>query len=267
MKRISDKVQRLGQRAAQVRQTIESLPPKLTHMRSAVANTTLEVQKLRSEIMTSVGTLRAENDDQLIAALREIDGGKETLAAAGCSVGTVDLDLGPTRKLVVRLWRSGRVSGPALRGLLEANADKPALKSLLIALQKADELTARVDLQHLVHNRLTVEIGLVPSVRIGWGDDEFPGSELTTEPSVVPAAPSQPSEPAAVGVKAPAPSFFEPRPASPATTPPGIVTTHAPDAMVSPVVAVPAAADAAPAPRAARWSASALDRFKKMPPV
>jgi len=249
MKKFTDKVQRLSQRAAALRQTIESVPPKIAEMREAFAASTGQVQKLRADLVASVSTLRAETDVQLIAHLREIDAGVEVLEEAGCRLHVVELDLGPQRRVVTRLERVDDVDADTLQALREANAQRPAIVALLSAIAKADELAATVNLDALSLRQITVEIGLIPSVRIGWQADAH-----------VMAAPA--SAPAAVAVVVPEPGepgrsvFFERR--APAIEP----KVEPVDAAVPeshPTVAVPAATPAAD------WRKGALDRFKQMP--
>src|SRR5688572_30174670 len=103
MKKIAGKIQQMTQRADELRRVVEGVPPKIAQVKQAIAATTGQVQKLRSDIMSSVGVLRAETDAQIVETLREIDGKLDVLKEAGCRLERADLDLGPTRRLIVHL--------------------------------------------------------------------------------------------------------------------------------------------------------------------
>lgn len=258
MKRFAQKVQRLSRRAAELQQVVQGVPPRIVEIRDAVTAASTQVQKLRSDIAASVGTLRSETDAQLIATLQALDSHATVLGAAGLRLDRVEMDLGPHRRVVVRLERIEEVPTAAVQQLLAEHRDVPAVRALLTAALKAGELAAGVNLTGLVYTYLTVEIGLIPSVRIGWqaGADDAVEDQLAA-PLPVAAAVGRP-------LTTEAGPFFAPRPPSPAGAA-ASVAGEFPAIAANAATGAPAANAPAPAPRSASWNASALDRFKKMP--
>lgn len=265
MKKFTDKVHRLSQRAAEIKHMIESVPPKVSEIRDAVTAATGQVQKLRADIISSVSTLRAETDTQLLSALREIDEAADVLAEAGVRLEGVDMDLGATRRLIVQLERIENVDGRRLQALLTANAAHPTLHALLAAVIKADELTDKVEFKYLGFTKLIVEIGLIPSVRIGWRTEMEEPDQV--EPAVATAAPAAATL-ATHAMSAPS-TFFERRATPQAEAAPKPAAASAAVFAHGAGDAKPATATtpvpAARASHADKWRASALDRFKKMP--
>ena len=273
MKKIPEKLQRLSQRAAEIRQTIESVPPIISGLRDTVATATANVQKLRADLINSVATLRAETDGQLLTTLREIDGAGEVLAEAGCRLERAELDLGPARRLVVHLERVENVDSNNLRTLLVRQTERPAVQALLRALIKADELADSVELAHLRPTQFTVEIGLIPTVRIGWSPAPLE-DEAKSSAGDVPASDAQPSprsETAASAIPVASSSqsaFFQRRTDRPGAT----KTDPSKEARRDLVGLLAAEVKRRDAPVSAReqgkpddWRRTALDRFKKMP--
>ena len=120
MNKLVSKVQRLNQKAANLRHVIENVPPKLGELRQTVTAAVGQVQKLRAEIVSGVSSLRSENDEQLVRRLREIDEGSEVLEEAGVRLAEVEMDLGLNRRLIVQLERFERIDPTQLRALLNA---------------------------------------------------------------------------------------------------------------------------------------------------
>lgn len=256
MKRIATKVQEMARRADEIRRVVEGVPPKIAEVREAVASTVGHVQKLRGELMTGLGTLRLENEGQMLESLREIDRNVEVLREAGCEVERADLDLGPTRKLVVHLRRVEDVDAEELRRLIDAHQALPTVRALLAAVLKADELASGVALQELSYARLTVELGAYPSVRMGWRSEEASGASVAA--AAMSAAPES-SATAAAPVFAQT-NYFERRPINE----PSAARSSAETPVEAPKTEAPAA-KAQPVKNA--WGAEALARFKKMPEV
>jgi hypothetical protein len=263
MKKFSDKVHRLSQRAAEIKHAIESVPPKIAEIRDAAIAATGQVQKLRADILSGVSTLRAETDTQFITALREIDSAAEVFHEAGCELAGIDLDLGPARKIRVTLKWDDDIDANRVRALHQANATQPTVAAILAALLKADELSENVELEQLRHATITVEIGLVPSVRIGWRAKSETNELASGAFAAVVAAP-MPATPPPTEFKSS--SYFEHHDSAAAAKPaPETRTESSPSSTLAPH-AVTTAAAAQPNNRA-KWQASALDRFKKMPDV
>ncbi len=257
MKTITGKVQRLAQRAAELKQLAESAPAKIAEARATLSAATADVQKLRADIISSVGTLRAETDTQLISVLRKIDGSADVLAEAGYLLERTDLDLGPTRRVTVTLERVEDVDETKLKHLISANAQEPTLHAILQAILKADQLAGSVDLEELAFTKLTIDVGLIPSVRLGWT------TNTPRRAAFVAAAPIPPpvvsTLPSAFGQGG---GFFE-RKEVPATIQAHPVAVAAAAPVVAQTVSVPITAS--PAVQQPQNRASALDRFKKMP--
>lgn len=254
MKKFTTKVQQVARRADEIRRVVEGVPPKIAEVREAVASTVAHVQKVRSELLTGLGTLRVESESQLMESLREIDSNVNVLHEAGCRVERVDLDLGPTRKLVVHLRRMEDRGADSLRALEQEHAGKATIRSLLAAVIKADELASGVELEALEYSRLTVDIGAYPSVRMGWQTSAGP------EDVNPPARPTT----AVAGESAPVfaqSNFFERRPAAgPAELQRESAPTRSEPTAASNLKQI----EPAPAVKNA-WGAESLDRFKKMP--
>lgn len=265
MKTITGKVQRLAQRAAELKQLAESAPARIAEARATLSAATADVQKLRADIISSVGTLRAETDTQLISALREIDANADVLAEAGYLLERTDLDLGPTRRVTVTLERVEDVDEIKLKHLISTSSQKPTLHAILQAILKADQLTGSIDLEELHFTKLTIDVGLIPSVRVGWTTNTSRRATFTAAttipPTVVSALPSAFGQIGSGG-------FFERRDATASTIPAQPITAPAIPAsvlvqQVAPVVVQQVPATAGTAQTQNR--ASALDRFKKMP--
>jgi hypothetical protein len=262
MKKFTERVQRVSQKAAEIRQTIERVPARVAEIREIGAMATGEVQKLRTELVSSLSTLRAETDDQLVTALREIDGDSETLLEAGFRLRGVDMDLGSVRRLKVHLERVSEVDPAAIRALQDDNADKPALHTLLVALTKAGELAGTIPLDHLRYGAITIEMGLIPSVRVGWRASG--PSFAKSLPPALPIATVVPSAPAAAVSPT---SFFESRPAASRAVPGAAAPVAGSDSEIPLPTAIPTAQPIRTASTVAgkEWRTGALERFKKMP--
>lgn len=263
MKTITGKVQRLAQRAAELKQLAESAPAKIAQARATLTAATSDVQKLRADIISSVGTLRAETDTQLIQALREIDGSADVLADAGYLLERADLDLGPTRRVTVTLERVEDVDEIKLKHLISASSHAPTLHAILQAILKADQLTGSIDLEELNFTKLTIDVGLIPSVRVGWTTNAPRRAAFSAvTPISPPVMGTLPSTFAQGG------GFFERKEAAlgPVQAAPVTVTTPAAPVVVQQAAQVVVQQATSPATTVTTPNrASALDRFKKMP--
>lgn len=264
MKTITGKVQRLAQRAAELKQLAESAPAKIAQARATLTAATSDVQKLRADIISSVGTLRAETDTQLIQALREIDGSADVLADAGYLLERADLDLGPTRRVTVTLERVEDVDEIKLKHLISANSHVPMLHAILQAILKADRLTGSVDLEELSFTKLTIDVGLIPSVRVGWTTNTPRRAAFSAAtpipPPVVSTLPSSFAQGGGFFERKEAAATVQAQPVTLSTAAAPVVVQQAAQVVVQPAPT--------PAPTATVQipnRASALDRFKKMP--
>jgi len=259
MKNIIHKIQDLGQKAAQIKQVIEAAPAQAAQLRETVMMTAGQLQQMRSDVQTAVGGLRADNEERLTHALREINDGADTFLDAGYQLIGVDMEVSPGQRLAVHLAKVESVAEARIHSLISANVGHPTISALLTSLAKADALTGNMHLSNLSYRELVVHVGPTPSVRLHWRADDVIESPApahsTVRPPPVPVAVATPSP--ALPTFGPS-SFFEPR-----------ATPHAAELKPSEPTA-PAGAPAAHVPvvktvQGSDWKQSALDRFKKMP--
>jgi len=259
MKNIIHKIQDLGQKAAQIKQVIESAPAQAAQLRETVMMTAGQLQQMRSDVQTAVSGLRADNEDRLTHALRELNDGADTFLEAGYQLVGVEMEVSPVQRLIVRLAKVESVSESRIHSLVSANVARATISALLASLAKAEALTGRMHLSNLSYRELVVHVGPTPSVRLcWWADDVIESVEPAhgvVRPPPVPVVTATPSPALPTFGQS---SFFEPR-----------STPHAPEP--KPVeAAAPANVPAAHAPvvktvQGSDWKQSALDRFKKMP--
>lgn len=268
MKKFIHKMQDLGQKAAHLKQVVDAAPAKAAQIRESVLMTAGQLQQLRHDVQSTVTGLRADNDDRLAQALREIDGSAATFREAGYELTGVDLEASPTQRLIVHLEKHESVSESTLRSLLSANSGRQTVYALLAALAKADALSEKVSLSHLNYRELVVHVGSAPTIRLCWWA-ERPEAESAVIASAPTHSPQVASAPATAPNPPPLPafsqsSFFEQR--TVATAPRSATAPSVPES-TAPVIASPSTVAAAPepVPSGSQWKQSALERFKKMP--
>ncbi|MGE3310583.1 MAG: hypothetical protein AB7O66_11475 [Limisphaerales bacterium] len=301
--RLVTRIQKLGQQAGRLRQVVEAAPAQAARLRENVVLTVGQLHQLRSELLTGITELRADSGEHLLKVLEEIRGATDVFGEAGFELAGVDLELGLNAgQRLLLLLRAVEPADPAtIDRLARAQVSRPAVRGVLAALQRAVELAGTVDLPDLVLSRLTVAVGPVPTVRIGWREtaetpEPEPAPELapvsTSQPPPVlsttsgmvlsPTLPSPPHEVARSSVltfgtaAAPAPVG----PAQPSGgPPPGKPVEPTPPPSASAVGAPPPEPTPTPTPTptpslstlsssrrlGSDWRAGALDRFKKMP--
>jgi hypothetical protein len=260
MKKFVHKVQELGNKAAQIKAAIESVPPRVGEVRQAIAATASQFQQLRSEVQSNVTTLRADSEEKLIETLTEIDGNAAAFREAGYDLYDVEMELGIPQRLIVHLEKVEDVPYHHLRSVAAANENKPSTHAILSALIKAEEMDDRVNLVNLTYHKLVVYVGPLPVVRLCWCSNTMEQAAVPTAPPALPAVSSTPSSSGFSSSMFGSSSFFEKRtPAVSTTTPssetpaatPHVTPTHA---HVSPE----------PAPHSEQRE-DPLARFKKMP--
>lgn len=265
MKKFIQRVQDLSQKATQLKQVVEAAPAQAAQLRDTVLTTAGQFQQMRQDVQSSVMGLRADNEDRLAQALREINDSAGVFEEAGYMLTGVDMEVSPVQRLVVHLDRFESPGDETLRSLLAANAGRQTTFALLNALAKAEAISEKVTLTHLTYRGLVVHVGPAPTIRLCWASDSeeaAPVAEVPRTQASLPAATTPP----------PLPSFgqsggmFERRPAMPA--PAAAQPIHEPE--VAPTAAAPIASHtdlvaSAPAAHGSDWKATALDRFKKMP--
>lgn len=266
-------MQKLGQKAAQVQQAMEAMPGKIAHLRETVAMTTSQLQQLRSGVQASVADLRVDSEARLINAMEEINDSTDIFLEAGFELIGVDMEFGPSQRVIVHLTKVEEVSPSAVGAVLAANQQRKTTLALLRALTQADEVAQKVDLKNLSYRKAMVHLGPIPVVRLCWRPEEEIEEEETvaaTPASVSPPPPAPP--PPSVFAQS---SFFERRPAQPsqaavaASSPPGLPAgiLEGTPAPVGPRISEPVQ-ELSPASATAvksDWKQGALDRFKKMP--
>jgi len=259
MKNFINKVQDLGKKAAEIKQAIQSAPAKAAEVREALTMTAGELHQLRADVQANLNGLRATGEDRLLQAMREINDNTYTFEEAGYELTGMDLDLNLNQRLAVYLQRFEDVPHVKLRALL-AKESRETIKSILSGLLKAEESAANVELTHLNYDGVIVHIGAVPLIRMCWRSDTLLQQQTAKQisPEMKPAS-LMPESPASG-------TFFERRVVSPPqseapapqqtlVTTPDLVSTTLPKEVSNEPLNVPASP----------WSASALDRFKKMP--
>lgn len=256
MKKFVTRVQEIGNKAAQIKAAIESVPPRVLEVREAVAGAASQFQQLRSEVQSNVTTLRADSEEKLIETLREIDGAAPTFREAGYELYDIEMELGLPQRLIVHLEKVEDVPHHRVRSLIASHEKFKTTHAILQALLKAEELAERVDLTNVSYHKLTVYVGPLPVVRLGWcanSVSEQPVLPTTTQPVAGSAQPASAFPSSSIFGSG---SFFEKR--SPA------VSTTAPSAESAPLTSAHAPVSAAPEPTAHERE-DPLARFKKMP--
>lgn len=274
MKKFIQKIQSLGQRATELKEAVQQVPPKVAGIREAVALTTGQLRDLSTQVRNSVLGLKADQEDQLLAALREINDSSGIIRQAGFELGGIDFELSPVERLIVHLDRREDVRKSVLEALRDASQARPTVRALLESLMRAEEAADQVRLSDLDYRTLIVHVGPVPTVRLCWrpsgslSQAKRPG--LLSEPT--------PARPAAAAER---PSFF-------GSAPPGTSGLNTAEQASEPEQ--PPSASAAPPPRelvpepqrasppapatpevslaketAPVWNSDALQRFKTMP--
>ena len=269
MKTIFEKIQALTQKAAQLNEALKTVPGKAAELRETVMQAKGQLQQLRTEVESSVGVLRTDNEDGLLRIIQEIDDSAEILAETGYALRGVEVELALTPRLRIHLERVGEVSESAIQALRSATEHLRTTNALITALSKAVHLTSRVHTRHLEYAELTILVGAVPSIRLGWRVPKTSGSIASVSSGLSTTLPSTPNVSASAipshsssyfGEN----SFFERRTPVPAST---LTSAPAAAAVASPA---PSTASVLPAPTPFEpvkvdWRTNALDRFKKMP--
>jgi len=192
MKKFIRTLKSLSERAAQFQETLQQVPPKVAEIRRAVSLTSGQLRQLQADVQVNVASLKAENPDDLVEALHEINGSTEVFQEAGYELGHVEMELSPVPRLIVHLDRVEDVRDSILSSLTDANRERRITHALLNAVIQAEAVADRVDIQGQVYYRLIVHVGPVPSVRLGW----MPEPE-TASPAPTAGPPPLVSEPAA----------------------------------------------------------------------
>ncbi|MBA4148322.1 MAG: hypothetical protein H0X66_09415 [Verrucomicrobia bacterium] len=266
MRKFIHKVQDLSKKAGELKQTMHGLPGKAAELREAVVMSASELQQIRSDVQSNLHGLRANSEDRLLDAMRQINDHTDTFEEAGYELTGLDLDLAITQRLAVHFNKFEDVPHSTLRTLL-AKQTHETIKAILSGLIKAEETAANVELTHLKYDGVIMDIGAVPLIRMLWRSDTFAEQQTVIATSQVESAPAILSAPApspALG------SLFEQRSIPISTTSTSPTPEPQPTASVEslPPVATPQVAPVIVQPSTEEggdWKVNALDRFKKMP--
>lgn len=264
MKKFKSRMERLGQKTAQVQQAMETMPGKIAHIRETIAMTTSQLQQLRSGVQASVAELRVDSETKLISAMEEINDSTDIFLEAGFELIGVDMEFGPAQRVIVHLTRVEDVEPAKVGAVLAANQSRKTAHALLLALTQADQVAQKIDLKNLSYRKAMVHLGPIPVVRLCWRSDEESGEEesVTTLPEKVEVPPSAPPS---VFTQS---TYFERRPAQPSQTTVGTSSPADVQARASNADSSPAdvrSSRPAQEPAQSDWKQAALDRFKKMP--
>lgn len=257
MSKMIHRVQQLRRKAEDLKAAIKQIPPTVAEIRETVAQTTDQLQTLRSEVRQSIHELRADNDQRLSEALREINASQLVFLEAGFEVTGLDLEMTPSQRIMVHLRKLDDLHAGVIRSLMSANQNRPITHGILAAILQADEATQNIDLHTLHYDTLMVSIGAIPTLRIGWRAETEPAQSIASpQPPPPPPAQSQPSTIKTTGMT----EFFAPRAAQPATEP----ADDEPDEIEPSPEPTPAPVRT-PTSHAAAWSQETLQRFKQSP--
>ena len=262
MKRITRRMQELGQRAEQLQGIVNQMPGRVQGLRQSVASATEKLKQVRTDLTLSADALRGRAENDVVGLLAEIGEVGELLQGSGFELDGVDWDISLTRKLQVHIDRVKPTTVRALRALLAKHDGKPAANMILTALIQAQEAAEDVEVGRLVWTDVLIEIGSVTSVRIGWRELVEDEDDEPVAPPPLPSA--NPVLTSSTGYTAG--SFFRPKPAETAAPAPTVVSRptveSAPVAAISTVRIAP---PPAPSRSRERGDPMSLDRFKKMP--
>src|SRR5688572_17942497 len=101
MKNFINKVQDLGKKAAELKQAIQGAPAQAAQLREAVVMSADELHQIRSVVQANLHGLRANSEDRLLSAMREINDASLTFEEAGYELTGLDLDLSLPQRLEI----------------------------------------------------------------------------------------------------------------------------------------------------------------------
>lgn len=260
MNKMFQKIQGLGQKAAQLQQVVANAPAKAAQIRESVLLTASQLQQMRAEVQGAVTGLSVDNEEWFTKALREINESTEVFRKAGYHLAGLDMELGLVQRLIVHLEKVADVDERVLRGLLSASTGRQTMASVLASLIKAESLADKMNLTELSYRGLMIYVGPTPAIRLCWTAETLEEDVKAVPPPVpVPSSSTPPSLPK------PAPSsFFEPRPKpQPAATVAAVADVSQP--AIEPTMASPTPAVAKPPKPSAGTDWKSLERFKQMP--
>ncbi len=258
MRNIKGRIQNLSTKAAQFKAALESAPTKAAELRQAIVQTVGEFQQIKDDFQ--VGT------PAFPEVMQQITSGKDVITEAGYCLDRLEMEVGLNPRLTILLDREEEIDLRTLRELQKKHEGNVALRSLLTAMVKAEEMAVKVHLPGMTYYALAVEIGMSPSIQLRWCPTEALAAVEEKPVLATPPPLTKPTEPASsFGSSFGQGSFFERRTSSttPVPTTPQPLTTPE-----EPSIPAPAAkpAEPSPAPHGRNaWKRESLERFKKMP--
>jgi hypothetical protein len=158
MNPVFTRLQALRQKAAQLKQAVDSAPAKAAQFRDAVNSTAGQLHQLRADVQGTVAALKSDTDTSLAETLVELDGGVGILARAGYELSGVDLEQGVTPRLIVHLDQLDLARTESLESLLRECAGRRTLQAIFQALIRAEALEEKVQLADLSFRGLIVHV-------------------------------------------------------------------------------------------------------------
>jgi hypothetical protein len=270
MKTMLQKIQGLGQKAAQIAEAIEGAPAKIALAREKIHLTAGQLQLARTELQQVATGLHVENDEDFTNAFREIAENAAVFQQAGYDLAGIDLEVSHYQRLIVHLDRHTAVPEHTLRFLLTQNHSRVTIASILSSIIKAESLSQQVHAPDMEYRGLLVHLGATPGVRILWREIiQHVGSAPVAQ------APIQVQTPAATISSQPAPtatsnisqgSFFN-APAQPLNNPAPVPAALGSEAMrIAPVTESYRQHESAKSLQG-DWKKEAMERLKSSPGV
>lgn len=180
MKRVARGIRRINEHVATAGQVAQSAARQIEEIRHTVANTTGQLQSLRSELPQWANDLHAGSEGRIAEALAVVTQSDDLLDQAGFAIGGIDLEISPTQRVIVHLMMIREVAPAEIERL--ARSRPPGVQhALLSALAKAREMGQSFAPDGLPDHRVQIALGPTPTVRLVWRN------EATESP-----APSQP---------------------------------------------------------------------------
>ena len=276
MKTFRKRYEDIRDKATQLKQVLDAAPGKAAELRKVITQTVGEFQQLKDDFQIGTGAF-PEVMDQITQA-------QDVFVEAGYRLEKVDMDVGLNPRLTLHLDREHEVRLIDLKALRQLHDSAIAVRSVLDALIKAEEVAAKVEIPGMTFRSLAVEIGMAPCVRLCWEADPEPAiiapppipapQPIAVAAAVVPLSkhptPPPSQQPSAFGQG----SFFERR--STPVQPQAPVEQKVEEAEVEQPKPAPiqplVTASIAPTPKPAAakstsggWKRDSLERFKKMP--
>lgn len=267
MSKLARRMRNIGQRAAQFSQAVQAAPQQAAQLRQSVLAAAGQLNELRDEVQACFTGVNVDTEERLGQVVAEINENISVLESAGYELVSADIEIMPSRKVILRLDRFEQVGVAAIRALAPANATRTTIQALLAAMVKAEELSEKMEFPGLEYRGIAVHLGSISTVRVCWTYPEEEAAQQATPPVIgvqtqsAPAVPTQSLSAFGSG------GFFQPRvaPTQTAAIAASIQTPTAPAAPSEPAQQAAAAAPASSEHAGPDWRQNALDRFKQMP--